>query len=111
MEIDLDLVSIIIPVYKTEQYLRECMDSVLNQTYPALQIILVDDGSPDNCPVLCDEYAEKYPNVQVIHQENSGLGLSRNAGMNTAEGKYIIFLDSDDCLDGKEAVSARFYHR
>jgi len=101
----MDLVSIIIPVYKTERYLRECMDSVLKQTWPALEIILVDDGSPDNAPAMCDEYAGKYPNIQVIHQKNSGLGLSRNAGLAAAKGAYIMFLDSDDCLDGSEAVS------
>lgn len=97
-------VSVIIPVYKTEQYLKECMDSVLVQDYPYIEIILVDDGSPDNCPFLCDEYAAKYENVQVVHQKNCGLGLSRNAGMRAASGEYIFFLDSDDCIDGKEAI-------
>lgn len=101
----MDLVSIIIPVYKTEQYLKECMDSVLKQSWRALEIILVDDGSPDNAPAMCDRYAAEYPDIQVIHQKNSGLGLSRNAGLAAAAGKYIIFLDSDDCLDGPEAVS------
>ena len=98
-------VSIIIPVYKTEDYLAECMNSVFIQDYPNLEIILVDDGSPDNCPKLCDEYAKKHENVKVIHQTNRGLGLSRNSGMKVATGKYIFFLDSDDCLDGKEAIS------
>lgn len=97
-------VSVIIPVYKTEQYLKECMDSVLGQDYPYIEIILVDDGSPDNCPFLCDEYAAKYENVQAVHQKNCGLGLSRNAGMRAASGEYIFFLDSDDCIDGKEAI-------
>ncbi|MCI8719319.1 MAG: glycosyltransferase family 2 protein [Lachnospiraceae bacterium] len=101
----MDLVSIIIPVYKTEKYLEECMDSVLKQTWPALEIILVDDGSPDNAPAMCDKYTMQYPNVKVIHQKNSGLGLSRNAGLSKAEGAYILFLDSDDCLDGPETVS------
>lgn len=99
-------VSIIIPVYKTENYLAECMNSVFIQDYPNIEIILVDDGSPDNCPKLCDEYTKKHENVKVIHQTNRGLGLSRNSGMKIATGKYIFFLDSDDCLDGKEAISA-----
>lgn len=99
------LVSVIIPVYKTEQYLKMCMDSVLGQSYPSIEIILVDDGSPDECPELCDKYAKEYKNVRVIHQKNSGLGLARNSGMDIAKGKYITFLDSDDCLHGKEAVS------
>lgn len=98
-------VSIIIPVYKTEQYLNECMDSVFKQDYPYLEIVLVDDGSPDSCPVLCDQYAEQYENVKVIHQSNCGSGLSRNSGMAASSGEYIFFLDSDDCLDGNEAIS------
>lgn len=93
------LVSVIVPVYKTEQYLEQCMKSILEQDYPALEIILVDDGSPDQCPHLCDAYAEKYEMVQVIHQENKGLGLSRNSGMAAAHGTYITFVDSDDCLE------------
>lgn len=97
------LVSVIVPVYKTEQYLDLCMQSILGQAYPALEIILVDDGSPDSCPQLCDAYAAQYENVQVIHQENKGLGLSRNAGMAIARGKYLTFVDSDDCLD-KDAI-------
>ena len=92
-------VSVIIPVYKAERYLEECMDSVLNQDYPYIEIVLVDDGSPDNCPALCDQYAKQYENVSVIHQTNSGLGRSRNAGMAASNGKYIFFLDSDDCME------------
>ncbi len=98
-------VSIIIPVYKTEQYLGECMDSVLKQDYPNLEIILVDDGSPDGCPELCDRYAKEHEQIQVIHQTNRGLGLSRNSGMEASEGEYLFFLDSDDCIDGAEAIS------
>jgi glycosyltransferase EpsH len=98
------VVSVIIPVYKTEAYLKECMDSVLEQDYPDVEIVLVEDGSPDNCPLLCDQYAEAYENVKVIHQTNRGLGLSRNAGMEACSGEYIMFLDSDDRLDGKETV-------
>lgn len=97
-------VSVIVPVYKTEQYLKECMDSVLKQDYPYIEIILVDDGSPDNCPALCDWYAESFPNVRAIHHENCGLGLSRNAGVKASSGEYIFFLDSDDCIDGERAI-------
>ena len=98
------LVSIIVPVYKTEKYLDECVQSILKQDYPALEILLIDDGSPDNCPALCDDYASRYENVKVIHQENKGLGLSRNTGMDAATGKYLFFIDSDDCLDGPGAI-------
>ncbi len=99
------LVSVIIPVYKVEKYLHECVNSVLAQDYPELEIILVDDGSPDNCPVLCDELAEKHENIRVVHKQNGGLGSARNSGMEAAQGKYICFVDSDDCLDGRSAVS------
>ena len=98
-------VSIIIPVYKTEPFLKECVDSVLQQEYPCLEIVLVDDGSPDNCPALCDRYAVQYEQIHVVHQTNCGPGLSRNAGMEASFGEYIFFLDSDDCLDGPEAIS------
>lgn len=100
------LVSVIIPVYKTEEYLEECMDSVLKQDYPNMEIILVDDGSPDNCPAICDQYTKQYENVSVVHQTNCGLGLSRNSGMAASSGEYIFFLDSDDCLDGVETISS-----
>ncbi len=92
------LISVIIPVYKVEPYLRECVDSVLAQTYQNLEIILVDDGSPDNCPAICDEYAEKDARVKVIHKENGGLSDARNVGMAVAKGEYISFADSDDLL-------------
>lgn len=98
-------VSVIIPVYKTEEYLKECMDSVLEQDYRNIEIILVDDGSPDNCPAMCDQYAKQYENVNVVHQSNRGLGLSRNSGMAASSGEYIFFLDSDDCLDGAATIS------
>lgn len=88
--------SIIIPVYKTEKYLRECMDSVLQEAPQNSEIILVDDGSPDNSPQICDEYAEKDERVKVIHQENKGLSGARNAAMKIAQGKKFFFLDSDD---------------
>lgn len=98
------LVSVVVPVYKTEKYLDDCVQSILGQDYPALEILLIDDGSPDGCPALCDGYAAAHENVSVIHQENRGLGLSRNTGMDAAHGKYIFFIDSDDCLDGKGAI-------
>ncbi len=99
-------VSVVIPVYKVEAYLSRCVDSVLSQTLQDLQIILVNDGSPDGCPRICDDYAAKDPRVQVIHKENGGLASARNAGMAVAEGKWLFFLDSDDWLepDGLEAL-------
>lgn len=97
-------VSVIIPVYKTEPYLEECVDSVLRQEYPRLEIVLVDDGSPDNCPALCDRYAARYGHIRVVHQANRGLGHARNAGMAASSGKYVFFVDSDDCLDGPDAI-------
>ncbi len=99
-----DRVSIIIPVYKTEQYLAECMESVLKQQYDNLEIILVDDGSPDKCPALCDTYGKQNARVKVVHQTNQGPGPARNTGIEVATGSYIMFLDSDDCLEGTEAV-------
>lgn len=92
-------ISVVIPVYKTEKYLRSAVDSILNQTYKNLEVILVDDGSPDNCPALCDEIVKRNFNVSVIHKENGGLSSARNAGIEVAKGKYILFLDSDDTLE------------
>lgn len=97
-------VSVIIPVYRAERFLEECLNSIIGQDYPALEIILVDDGSPDSCPELCDRYAEAYDCIRTIHQSNQGPGMARNAGMEAAAGKYIAFLDSDDCLDGASAI-------
>lgn len=98
-------VNVIIPVYKAENYLKECVDSVLKQDYPRIEIVLVDDGSPDNCPALCDRYAERYENIRVVHQPNSGQRIARNSGMAASSGEYIVFMDSDDCLDGVNAIS------
>ena len=93
------MVSVIIPAYKVEEYLRQCVDSVINQTYKRLEIILVDDGSPDNCGTICDEYAAMDDRVRVIHKENGGLSDARNAGLNVATGEYILFVDGDDYID------------
>ena len=93
------LVSIIIPVYMVESYLRRCLDSVANQTYTNLEIILVDDGSPDNCPQICDEFAVKDKRILVIHKENGGLSDARNAGLDVCKGEYISFVDSDDWVE------------
>lgn len=92
------LVSVIIPVYKVEQFLSKCINSVLSQTFSDYEIILVDDGSPDNCPEICDDYVKKYNRIKVIHKINGGLSDARNAGLEKATGKYVLFLDSDDFL-------------
>lgn len=88
--------SVIIPVYKVEKYLNRCVDSVLNQDFKDIEVILVDDGSPDGCPAICDEYAQKDNRVKVIHKKNGGLSSARNAGIEIAQGEYLAFLDSDD---------------
>lgn len=94
-----DLVSIIIPFYKVEDYLNYVVESVVNQSYKNLEIILVDDGSPDDCPKLCDEWAKKDGRIRVIHKKNGGLSDARNAGLDIATGEYIVFLDGDDKMD------------
>ena len=93
------LISIIVPVYKTEQYLRKCVDSILAQTYTNIEVILIDDGSPDGSPILCDEYAQNDSRVKVIHQKNAGVSAARNAGLDIAAGEYIGFVDSDDWIE------------
>lgn len=90
------LVSVIVPIYKVEKELDRCVQSILNQTYKNLEIILVDDGSPDSCPTMCDEYAKKDKRIVVIHKENGGLSDARNAGLDIARGEYLAFIDSDD---------------
>lgn len=92
-------VSIIVPVYNVEKYLDRCMDSLLNQTLKDIEIIMVDDESPDNCPMMCDEYAKKDARVKVIHKQNAGLGYARNSGLEIAAGEYVAFVDSDDFID------------
>lgn len=93
------MISIIIPVYNVENYLHQCVDSVLAQTYHDFEVILVDDGSPDNCPRICDEYARKDSRIHVIHQMNSGVSAARNKGIEHAKGEWISFIDSDDWVD------------
>ncbi|MGN0569752.1 MAG: glycosyltransferase family 2 protein [Candidatus Fimenecus sp.] len=90
--------SVIVPVYNVEEYLAQCVESILEQDYDDFELILVDDGSPDNCPALCDAYAEKDSRVSVIHKENGGLSDARNAGIRAAGGDYLCFVDSDDFL-------------
>lgn len=92
------LISVIVPVYNVEKYLRECLDSLLRQTYKELEIVMVDDGSTDSSGLICDEYAEKYHNFFVIHKKNEGLGRARNTGLEHINGKYVTFLDSDDYI-------------
>ena len=92
------LLSIIVPVYKVENYLPKCIDSILAQTFTDFELILVDDGSPDDCPALCDAAAEKDARVRVIHQKNGGLSAARNAGLDAARGAWIGFVDSDDYI-------------
>lgn len=89
-------ISVIVPVYRTEQYIKRCIESLLEQTYQDFEIILIDDGSDDGAPAICDEYAQKQENITVLHKENGGLSSARNAGLAIAQGKYIAFIDSDD---------------
>lgn len=97
--------SIIIPVYKVDKYLKKCVDSVLCQTYTDFELILVDDGSPDNCPKICDDYAKADRRVKVIHKNNGGLSSARNVGLQCVTGKYVMFLDSDDYWDAFDALN------
>ena len=90
--------SIIVPVYNVEKYLEECVNSLLNQNHKDYEIILVDDGALDNSPSICDNYAQNYNNIKVIHKENGGLSDARNVGINNADGEYLIFIDSDDYI-------------
>jgi glycosyltransferase involved in cell wall biosynthesis len=94
-------ISIIVPIYNVEQYLRKCIDSLIKQTFTNIQIILVDDGATDSCPEICDEYAKKDNRIKVIHKQNGGLSDARNAGMRAASGDYIAFIDSDDYVSGR----------
>ena len=95
----MDLISIIVPIYKVEPYLNKCVQSIVDQAYRDLEIILVDDGSPDNCPAICDAWAAKDSRIKVIHKENGGLSDARNAGLAIAKGDYVAFVDSDDYIE------------
>ena len=102
-------ISVIIPIYKVEKYLCQCVDSVLRQTYSDLEIILIDDGSPDGCPDICDRYASNDKRIRVVHKKNGGLSDARNAGLDIATGEYIGFVDSDDWISPtmyEELISA-----
>lgn len=92
-------VSIVVPIYNVEKYLDRCLQSIINQTLREIEIILVDDESPDNCPKICDAYAKIDNRIKVIHKKNEGLGFARNSGMNIATGEYVAFVDSDDYID------------
>ena len=94
-----ELISVIVPIYKVEKYLKRCLDSLIRQTYSNLEIILVDDGSPDTCPLICDEYKAKHNNIKVIHKKNGGLSDARNVGIEASTGSYITFVDSDDYVE------------
>lgn len=94
-------ISVIVPVYNVEQYLDRCVSSVVQQTYQNLEIVLIDDGSPDQCPQMCDEWSKKDNRIKVVHKENGGLSSARNAGLDTASGEYIAFVDSDDYIDNQ----------
>lgn len=95
----MDLISVIVPVYNVEAYLDKCISSIVNQTYRNLEIILVDDGSPDNCPAMCDAWKEKDSRIVVLHKKNGGLSDARNAGTGTAHGEFISFIDGDDWIE------------
>lgn len=92
-------ISVIVPIYKVEKHLNKCLDSLINQTYKNLEIILVDDGSPDRCGIICDEYSKKDNRIMVIHKDNEGVASARNLGMEVATGEYIGFVDSDDWIE------------
>ena len=92
-------ISVVIPVYNVEKYLKKCVDSILHQTISNYEVILVDDGSPDSCPAICDAYAAEYPNVVALHKTNGGLSDARNYGVRHASANYVVFVDSDDYVD------------
>lgn len=103
------LISVIVPIYKVQDYLKECIESIINQTYSDIEVILVDDGSPDRCPQMCDEWAKRDSRIRVVHKKNGGLSSARNAGLDVAKGEYISFVDSDDfiCKDALENLYNR----
>ena len=93
------MISVIVPIFGVENYLKRCVDSIIAQTYKELEIILVDDGSPDNCPKICDEYAISDSRVKVVHKQNGGLMSARQAGLRVANGEYVTFVDGDDWIE------------
>lgn len=95
----MDVISVIVPIYNTEKYLAKCLDSLINQTFQRLEIILIDDGSTDNSGQICDEYAVKDDRIKVIHKTNGGVSSARNAGLDVVTGSYIAFVDPDDYID------------
>lgn len=101
-----NLVSIIVPVYNVEKYLNRCIESLISQAYKQIEIILVEDGSPDKCPQMCDDWAKKDARIKVIHKKNEGLGFARNTGLRCANGEYILFVDSDDYIDSNTVQDA-----
>lgn len=96
---DLKKISIIVPIYKVEKYLQRCVESIIHQTYKNIEIILVDDGSPDSCPQICEQYAKKDKRIRVIHKKNGGLSDARNEGLRAASGDYVMYVDSDDYIE------------
>lgn len=98
------MISVVIPVYKVEAYLPQCVESVLSQSYQELEVLLIDDASPDGCPALCDALAAQHPCVRVIHKQNEGVGEARNTGIREARGEYIAFVDGDDAFDDPRAL-------
>ena len=101
-------ISIIVPVYKVEKYLDRCVKSILDQTYTDFELILVDDGSPDNCPAMCDAWAEKDNRIRVVHKENGGLSSARNAGLDIMKGEYVTFVDSDDAIRSDSLYALKY---
>ena len=101
------LISVLIPVFNVERYLSRCIESVIKQTYKNIEIILIDDGSKDKSGKICDKYAKKDDRIRVIHKENEGVSVARNLGMDSANGEYIIFVDSDDWIE-QQAVELLF---
>lgn len=101
--------SIIVPIYDVEKYIHKCLESIINQTYNDIEIILVDDESPDNCPEICDKFEQKDKRIKVIHKKNGGLSDARNAGLKIATGDYVLFVDSDDYIDTKTCENFLIY--
>ena len=101
------MISVIIPVYNVEKYLRKCLDSILKQTYKDVEIILVDDGSKDASGAICDEYANTDVRIKVLHKENGGVSSARNVGLCLATGEYVTFIDADDCVAGWQNFKAK----